>query len=357
MFLLRNVTTQDIDGLLALAEMLNTLNLPYHRPSLEQQIQHSIDSFTETITDPRKREYLFVAEDLSSGKIVGTSMVIAQHGTKESPHLYFEVIEDQRYSSTLDKHFHHLILRLGRNFDGPTEIGGLILHPQYRAGAYKLGKQLSFVRFLFIGMHKKWFRKKLLAELLPPLLEDGTSLLWEHLGRHFTGLDYRQADYISRTNKEFIISLFPSGDMYASLLPSHVQAVIGAVGDSTQGVKKMLESVGFEYSQRIDPFDGGPHFEIDTHQLKLFAHTKKLEARISIEDVDCMLLPPSHLVGVFDHQHTIPMRACACRPQLLEHQVLLSSKVASVLQLSPKQRVFVMPLEIPQEIQLDPLAV
>ena len=43
--------------------------------------------------------------------------------------MYFEVIEDQRYSSTIDKHFRHIVLRLGKDFDGPTEIGGLILDP------------------------------------------------------------------------------------------------------------------------------------------------------------------------------------------------------------------------------------
>jgi arginine N-succinyltransferase len=102
-------------------------------------------------------------------------MIMAQHGTREAPHLYFEVIEDQRYSSTLDKHFRHLILRLGRDFDGPTEIGGLILDPALRGGPGRLGKQLSYVRFLFIAVHRRNFRKRLLAELLPPLLPDGKS--------------------------------------------------------------------------------------------------------------------------------------------------------------------------------------
>jgi len=36
--------------------------------------------------------------------------------------------------------------------------------------------------------------------------------------------------------------------------------VIGKVGAQTKGVEKMLRRVGFRYAERIDPFDGGPHF-------------------------------------------------------------------------------------------------
>ena len=50
----------------------------------------------------------------------------------------------------------------------------------------------------------------------------------------------------------------------ASLLPERVQDLIGRVGAQTEGVRKMLEAVGLEYSNRIDPFDGGPHFEART---------------------------------------------------------------------------------------------
>ena len=131
------------------------------------------------------------------------------------------------------------------------------------------------MRLLFVAMHKRWFRRRLLAELLPPLLPDGKSLLWEHLGRHFTGLDYTEADHISRKNKEFIVSLFPAGEIYATTLPLPVQEVIGHVGPQTLGVQKMLESVGFEFSHHIDPFDGGLHFEADVAHVSTITQTHK----------------------------------------------------------------------------------
>src|SRR6185369_1920857 len=98
---------------------------------------------------------------------------------------------------------------------------------------------------------------------------DGTSLLWESLGRKFTGLSYQEADRLSQQNKEFIRALFPQDPLYATLLPANVQELIGQVGPETQAVERMLREIGFSYAHRIDPFDGGPHFHARTDEIAL----------------------------------------------------------------------------------------
>src|SRR5688572_11561936 len=113
-------------------------------------------------------------------------MIHAQHGTRRAPHIFFRVEQDERYSVTLDRYFVHKTLRIGYNYDGPTEIGGLILLPEYRGNPEQLGKLLSYTRFLFVAMHRAVFRDRVISELLPPLEADGTSLLWKHLGHRFT---------------------------------------------------------------------------------------------------------------------------------------------------------------------------
>src|SRR5205814_1517778 len=102
-----------------------------------------------------------------------------------------------------------------------------------------------------------------------------TSLLWEALGRHFTGMSYQEADRLSKTNKEFIRSLFPSEPLYTCLLPREVQALIGVVGPETRGVEKMLRKIGFQHANRIDPFDGGPHFIARTDDITLVRQTRR----------------------------------------------------------------------------------
>jgi arginine N-succinyltransferase len=277
MFTLREVFPEDLDGLHEVAKHLDSVNLPDDRAVLEKLIDHSRKSFSGQL-DVFKREYMFVLVENESKRILGTSMIHAQHGTRRAPHIFFDVIEDERYSETLDKHFVHKVLRIGYNYNGPTEIGGLVLHPDFRRNPLALGKWLSYVRFLYIGLHRESFRDEVLSELLPPLEPDGTSLLWEALGRHFTGISYQDADRLSQTNKEFIRALFPSEPIYISLLPFGVQKLIGQVGEETRGVEKMLRRIGFQYADRIDPFDGGPHFVVRTDDITLVKQTRRAKA-------------------------------------------------------------------------------
>jgi arginine N-succinyltransferase len=343
MFIIRDARRADLKGLSRLAAMLNTVNLPNEKKALEEVLNTAARSFSGAEENREQRQYLFVAEDIKTKHIVGTSMIIPQHGTRESPHLYFEVIEDQRYSSTLDRHFHHLILRLGRDFDGYTEIGGLILDPAFRGGAARLGKVLSYVRFLFIAIHRRLFMKRFLAELLPPLRPDGKSELWEHLGRHFTGLDYTVADHISRNNKEFITSLFPHGEIQATVLPQHVQDMIGEVGPQTQGVKKMLEDVGFEYSHKIDPFDGGPHFEADGDRITLFDQVR-WASFVPVDDEESG--PVTHILAVSDPKGRAKFTSVGCAARFdVQGKVELSHAVVKALHLKPRQKVYVLPLD------------
>jgi arginine N-succinyltransferase len=135
-------------------------------------------------------------------------------------------------------------------------------------------------------MHRDLFRDEVLAELLPPLEPDGTSHLWDAVGHKFTGLTYAEADRLSKQNKEFIRGLFPEGPIYATLLSAKAQEVIGKVGTQTRGVEKMLRRIGFRYAERVDPFDGGPHFTAPTDEVTLVqrAHVAKI-AKISREAV------------------------------------------------------------------------
>ena len=276
-FQIRAACRDDEDELFALARYLNTVNLPNDRGAIAHLLDVSERSFDGSIENPRDREYVFLLRDLEARTAVGTSMIIAQLGRPGEPYIYLDVDVEEKYSATLKKHFVHQVLSVRYSYDGPTEIGGLVVHPEQRSSSERLGTLISYVRFLFIAMHRRVFRDELLAELLPPLEPDGTSHLWEALGRHFTELSYSEADRLSKRNKEFIRGLFPQGEIYAALLPARAQAVIGAVGEQTRGVEKMLRRVGFRYAARVDPFDGGPHFTARTDDVTLVQAARRVE--------------------------------------------------------------------------------
>jgi arginine N-succinyltransferase len=341
MLLLRDVAKGDLAGLKRLAATLNSVNLPNNEEVLAGLIARSVQSFAGKIANPFEREYLFVLEDVRNKSIIGTSMVIAQHGTREAPHIYFQVTEAEHYSATIDKHFRHKVLSIGYNYDGPTEIGGLVVDPPRRSGPDKPGKQLSYVRFLFMAMHRSLFRDRVLAELLPPLLEDGRSLLWESIGKKFTGLDYPEADKLSRQNKEFIKELFPASDIYATFFPANAQRIIGEVGPETRGVQRMLERIGFRYVNHIDPFDGGPHYEANLSEVSLVRHYRtavvgKEPWELEAQDV---------LVGVTRATGTNRFRAVRTHVRFDDQLVYLSKAAREQLKAKPGDRVSIIPFE------------
>lgn len=278
-YVIRGATPDDAPQMMELARHLNTVNLPHDAEAVAEILDLSQRSFSGALKDPRRREYVFVLEDLEAQRIIGTSKILAQLGRRDAPYIFLDVIVEEKYSQTLDRHFVHTVLRLGHSYEGPTEIGGLIVLPEFRLVPERVGMMISYVRFLFMAMHRGLFRNEVVAELLPPLLPDGTSHLWEALGRKFTDMDYSEADRLSKRNKEFIKSLFPSGDVYVSILPNDAQEVIGKVGRETRGVEKMLRRIGFQYCNRIDPFDGGPHFRAITDEIALVRRTHRVAAR------------------------------------------------------------------------------
>jgi arginine N-succinyltransferase len=269
---IRGAMASDEEALLGLAQHLNTVNLPNDRGHIQRLLEHSEKSFRGEVPE-RRRKYVFLLCDRATGAALGTSTIVAQLGRRDAPYIYLDVIDEEKYSSALDRHFHHTVLRIGFSYDGPTEIGGLVVAPEHRSAPERLGLLISYIRFLFIARHRELFKNELLAELLPPLEPDGTSRLWEALGRRFTGMSYAEADLLSSENKSFVRDLFPSGMIYASLLSPEAQSVIGKVGAQTRGVEKMLRRIGFRYARRIDPFDGGPHFVANADEVTTITET------------------------------------------------------------------------------------
>ncbi|HLB58515.1 MAG TPA: arginine N-succinyltransferase, partial [Bdellovibrionota bacterium] len=279
------------------------------------------------------------AENLEDHHVCGTSSVIAQHGTPHAPHFYFEITKTEKYSETLHIGMIHEILRLKTDEHGPTEIGGLVVEPAYRNVPEKLGKQLSFIRLLYIGSHRETFQDRIVAELQPPLTRDGKSLFWEALGRKFVNLDYREADMLSKKNKEFILALFPREDIYISLLAAEARGIIGRIGEQTKPVKHMLENIGFRYLNQIDPFDGGPHFGVLTDEVVPIKKTKRFTAIRGQLQADS----PVGLVAV-EKPNTL-FRAVQGNFSIFEQEVVLEQTIFDTLKIENGEPVIIVPIQ------------
>lgn len=276
MFLIRSVEKSDYEDLLRLAERLNTVNLPNNSRDIRRMIRRSIHSFSGRLDRAAGHaQYMMVMEDLSSHRVIGTSKIHARHGTPEKPHIYFEVGYEPMASKTLQVAFKRKVYRLRWDTRGYSEIGGLVVQPRFRKHPLHLGRQLSFVRFMLMKAHPSWFRRRVIAEFLPPLPK-GRSRFWEYYGYRLTRIPYRKADRMSYHNKEFIMKLFPKTDLYYDLLPPKVQADIESTGPGSSSAKHSLVKIGFRYAHQIDPFDGGPYYVADRKQIRVTQQTHRV---------------------------------------------------------------------------------
>lgn len=323
MFLIRQSKAEDTGTLLKLARMVYFINLPPDERLINAKIQLSRECFRyaatldndqgddgdETPEPPNRRGitglahaesdvFMFTILDTVSSGVVGTSQVRAHMGGPGNPNYSLKVFSREFRSSTLGIGTTHLVARLHPDESGPSEVGGLIIQPAFRGHRDKPGRFLSWVRFHFVGLRRSLFASKIIAEMAPTVTSDGDNLFWDSIGRKFIPVKYVEADRFCQHNRKFIDELYPKDDIYLTLLPLEVLNQVGQVGSETIPARRMLERIGFQYRNYIDPFDGGPHLEASTDRVPLVRETK---SGIFGEPLNAKL-PPTHrgIVSVFE---------------------------------------------------------
>ena len=291
MFIIRQARIEDVPTLLKLAKMVHFINLPADREIIYGKItrsqecfiraaggdagrfEHPADKAGSGISEFGKHGefFMFVLEDTEAGGCLGTSQIVAHMGGPQNPNFSLKLERREFFSTSLQTGTSHIVARLYADESGPTEIGGLILQPASRG--HRLGRFLSLIRLHLIGLHRPVFADRVIAEMMGPITMDGQSMLWEYFGRRFIPLSYTEADRHCQISREFISALLPKEDIYLSLLPPEARDVVGKVGAETIPARRMLEKLGFAYTDTIDPFDGGPHLEADTDKIPVVRNT------------------------------------------------------------------------------------
>jgi len=264
---IRPIEKNDLD---AFEQFANTMSigvtsLPKDRDLLIEKIDRSNDAFLLDRQHPHGDLYLFVLEDVETKELIGTSGIKAMTGVFEPS--YFYHLDFDRIKSDLP----HVpesqpILRTISYENGPTEICGLYLLPEKREG--KLGKLLSYSRFLFIGAHPKRFGQMLIATMRGFIDENGQSPFWTQVGQHFFDVDFKTALNLFIYSRKFIPNILPSYPLYVSLLPKMIQELLGKTHPNTEPALRMLYEEGFSFANEIDIFDGGPKIAAFTHEIK-----------------------------------------------------------------------------------------
>ncbi|HEY2860220.1 MAG TPA: arginine N-succinyltransferase, partial [Terracidiphilus sp.] len=90
MFLIRPISLNDLDALFEMANRAGygLTSLPKDRELLQNRIIESQESFARIGQKPRGEHYLFVLEDMTTGKAVGTTGIVAKVGGFEPFYAY-----------------------------------------------------------------------------------------------------------------------------------------------------------------------------------------------------------------------------------------------------------------------------
>jgi arginine N-succinyltransferase len=159
------------------------------------------------------------------------------------------------------------MLSLTTDLEGSSEVGGLFLHPELRAGGW--GALLARSRYLFMKSHRARFGDRTLAELRGVMDEAGNAPFWDGLAGRFFGMTFPEADEFNAVHgTRFIADLMPKTPIYVDLLADSAKAVMGQPHPSGRAALRMLETEGFVFDRYIDIFDGGPTVVAQTDHIR-----------------------------------------------------------------------------------------
>jgi arginine N-succinyltransferase len=282
-FRIRPARPEDYSAIYKMAKLTGGgfTNLPPDKATLVAKLARSQESFARQSDEQSGDLYVFVLEDPKTGKVRGTCQVFGQVGVAQ-PFYSYHISTLTQTSPELGKTFRNRMLTLTTDLEGSSEVGGLFIHPECRAGG--LGALLARSRYLFMKLHRKRFGGRTLAELRGVMDEAGNAPFWDALAGKFFDMSFPEADDFNAIHgTKFIADLMPRTPIYAKLLPETAKAVIGQPHPSGRAAMKMLEAEGFVYDRYIDIFDGGPTVVAQTDQIRTIRQSA-IETVVKIGD-------------------------------------------------------------------------
>jgi arginine N-succinyltransferase len=212
---------------------------------------------------------VLVLENSATGELRGTCQLFTKIG-QQWPFYSYRVNTFTQHSRELDRTVRAEMLSLATDLEGASEVGGLFLHPNERAGG--LGLLLARSRYLFIAMHRARFGDRILAELRGIIDDRGGSPFWDGVAGRFFGMSFQEADYFNAINgNQFIADLMPKHPVYIAMLDEKARSAIGVPHPSGRAAMRMLENENFAAEGYVDIFDGGPTMTAKTNEVKSIA--------------------------------------------------------------------------------------
>ncbi|MEM6749143.1 MAG: arginine N-succinyltransferase [Planctomycetota bacterium] len=258
---MREAQTSDRDGLVELARAAG-----YGFTTLSPDP----DRVAQRLTPEAQltRPLLVLIDPARAGHVLGCAGMFTRVGdpVRAQPFYAYRLEKSIHQSERLGVRTEVDALHLVAQYDGPSEVGTLLLKPDFRGAG--LGRLLSLSRFLYIAARRQRFQRHVIAELRGVVDAQGRSPFWEGLGRQFFRVEYDVADRLSAVDKQFIAELMPRHPIYLPLLPEAARNAVGKVHPDTAPAKTLLEAEGFHDAGQVDIFDAGPVLVCDIEAVR-----------------------------------------------------------------------------------------
>lgn len=267
-FRLRAATPADLEPLYQMAKLTGGgfTNLPPDRKALSAKLDRAATAFARQDEGLADEIFVLVLENAETREVRGTCQLFTQVG-QLWPFYSYRLTTLTQHSQELDRTVRAELLSLVTDLEGSSEVGGLFLHPNERAGG--LGMLLARSRYLFIAMHRARFADRILAELRGIIDERGGSPFWDGVAGRFFGMSFQEADYFNAINgNQFIADLMPKHPVYIAMLGDEARSAIGVPHPSGRAAMRMLEAEGFNCEGYVDIFDGGPTMTARTDKVE-----------------------------------------------------------------------------------------
>lgn len=277
---IRMARMEDLDALFTLAGLSGggMTNLPQDREALSERLSWSERSINADITAPQDEFYMLVLED-GTGRVIGTASIFSRVGA-QWPFYSYKVARVTHVSRGLDRMFSTHVLHLVNDFDGASEVAGLLLHPDARAKG--LGAMLARSRFLFIAQHRQRFGDQVVAELRG-WMDGRNSPFWDAVAGPFFGGDMLEADLFNAMHgNQFIADLMPRYPIYTSMLPADARAVIGRPHANSAPAYRLLLAEDFLDDGYCDIFDAGPTVHARTDHIRTIRECEVIDPDVPI---------------------------------------------------------------------------
>ncbi|MEM7043322.1 MAG: arginine N-succinyltransferase [Pseudomonadota bacterium] len=268
-FLIRPATPSDLSDFCELARLAGAgfTSLPANEAVLAERLQTSACAFAGALGT-----LMLALEDRRTRRVVGCAAV-KPAGMPRPDFLNFRITDGGETLSATDR------------YADLTEVGSLLLHPDYRK--IGIGPFLARSRYLLIATDPDRFGRHIFSELRGVVDEDDRSPFYDSVCAPHFGCSFAEADDLcAHGRQQEINALLPKAPIALETLSREALTAMGQPHRAGRRALDYLDEEGFRFEGVVDLLDGGPAVVAETRSIGTIRDSAEMPIRAGAIDDD-----------------------------------------------------------------------